>query len=61
MLGDMHVLGAILMGDQKLSPAIQTIVRDKIDISSIRADLLAPNARIADILADFWAGYQINN
>jgi NAD(P)H-nitrite reductase large subunit len=53
MLGEKHIIGAIVMGDQKLSAALQTIVREKIDISSIHAALLAPNAPIADILADF--------
>ena len=58
MIGEKYILGAIVMGDQKLSYALQTIVRDKIDISSIRAALLAPNASIADILAGFWLGIQ---
>jgi NAD(P)H-nitrite reductase large subunit len=60
MLGDKHVLGAIVMGDQKLSPALQTIVREKIDISPIKAALQSPNAHIADILAGFWSEYKIN-
>jgi 3-phenylpropionate/trans-cinnamate dioxygenase ferredoxin reductase component len=60
MLGDKHVLGAIVMGDQKLSPALQTIVREKIDISPIKAALQSPNARIADILAGFWSDYKVN-
>jgi nitrite reductase (NADH) large subunit len=60
MLGDKHVLGAIVMGDQKLSPALQTIVREKIDISPIKAALQSPNAHIADILAGFWSDYKVN-
>ncbi len=55
MIGKQHILGAIVMGDQKLSSPLQTIVRDHVDISSIRAALLARNAPIADILAEFWA------
>jgi nitrite reductase (NADH) large subunit len=57
MLGENHILGAIVMGDQTLSTALHTIIRGKIDISPIRAALLAPGARIADILAGFWSGY----
>ena len=53
MLGEHHIIGAIVMGDQKLSAAIQAIVHQKIDISSIHADLLKPNAPVADILASF--------
>jgi NAD(P)H-nitrite reductase large subunit len=58
MIGENHILGAIVMGDQKLSSALQTIVRERIDISSIRVELLAPNAHIADILAAFWCESQ---
>ncbi len=54
MLTGKYIVGAIVMGDQKLSSALQTIVRDRLDISSIREQLLAPNAPIADILAKFW-------
>lgn len=53
MVGEKHMLGAIIMGDQKLSGPLQTIVREKTDITSIRPQLLAPNAPIADILATF--------
>src|SRR4030042_5930453 len=60
MLGEKHVLGAIVMGDQKLSSILQTIVREKIDISPIHSALLAPNALIADILAGFWSRNRIN-
>jgi NAD(P)H-nitrite reductase large subunit len=56
MVGEKHLLGAIVMGDQKLSAPLQAIVRDKVDISPIRAQLLAPNAPIADIMAHFWVG-----
>jgi NAD(P)H-nitrite reductase large subunit len=53
MVGEKHLLGALVMGDQKLSGPLQAIVAQKIDISPIRAQLLAPNAPIADILAAF--------
>jgi NADPH-dependent 2,4-dienoyl-CoA reductase/sulfur reductase-like enzyme len=54
MVTGRNIVGAIVMGDQKLSPALQTIIRKRIDISPIREKLLAPNAPIADILAAFW-------
>ena len=54
MVAENTIVGAIVMGDQKLSGALQAIVRDRIDIGSIRAQLLAPNAPLADILAQFW-------
>lgn len=57
MIGKQHILGAIVMGDQKLSRPLQAIIRNHVDISPIRAALLARNAPIADILAEFWANY----
>ena len=61
MVGEKHVLGAIVMGDQKLSGPLQALVRQKTDITPIRAQLLAPNAPIADILAQFWSTLQSPN
>ncbi len=58
VVGEKHILGAIVMGDQKLSTALQTIVRKKMDILPIRTALLTPNAHIADLLAEFWAKNQ---
>ncbi len=53
MVGEKHLLGAIVMGDQKLSGSLQTLIREKTDITPIRPQLLAPHAPIADILAEF--------
>lgn len=61
MVGQKYILGAIVMGDQKLSSPLQTIVRQKVDITSIRQALLAQNAPIADILAQFWLTRQSPN
>jgi hypothetical protein len=55
MVGRNSLLGAVVMGDQKLSSALQTLVRDQVDISPIREQIIAPGAPIADILAHFWA------
>lgn len=56
MVGEKHILGAVVMGDQKLSRPLQSLVAQKTDITPIRAQLLAPNAPIADILAAFVSG-----
>lgn len=53
MVGKTHLLGAIVMGDQKLSAPLQQLIREKVEITPIRAQLLAPHAPIADILAGF--------
>jgi NAD(P)H-nitrite reductase large subunit len=55
MVGEKYILGAVVMGDQRLSPVLQAIVREKRDISAMRAALLAPGAPIADILVSFWS------
>ena len=55
LVGEKTLLGAIVMGDQKLSFPLQKIISDKLDISPIREKLLMPNAKIGDVLAEFWA------
>ena len=55
VIGSHTIVGAILMGDQKLSSALQVMIRDCVDISAIRAELIAPNAPIADIVAQLWS------
>jgi nitrite reductase (NADH) large subunit len=55
MVASKTIVGAIVMGDQKLSSALQTIIRDRVDITPIREQLIAPDAPLADITAQFWA------
>ncbi len=55
MVGEKILLGAIVMGDQRLSFPLEKIISNKVDISSIREKLLMPNARIGDVIAEFWA------
>ena len=54
MVGEKTLLGAIVMGDQKLSQPIHQLVARQVDISPIRAQLLSPNARVGEIIAAFW-------
>ncbi len=54
MVASKTIVGAMVMGDQKLSSALQVIIRDRVDISPIRERLIAPGAPIADLLAHFW-------
>ena len=55
LVGEKTLLGAIVMGDQKLSFPLQKIVSGNMDISPIREKLLMTNAKIGDVIADFWA------
>jgi hypothetical protein len=54
LVGKNQLMGAVLMGDQTLSYAIQRMVAEQVDISPIRDRLLARNARISDVLAAYW-------
>jgi len=56
LVGEKHLVGALLMGDQTLSRAIHRIIIDKIDITPIRERLVHPEHSIIDVIADFWAG-----
>jgi hypothetical protein len=56
MVGGQTLLGAIVMGDQKLSFPLEKIISNHMDISPIRERLLTPNARIGEIIAEYWTG-----
>lgn len=56
LVGEKTLLGAIVMGDQKLSFPLEKIISESIDISPIRDQLLEPNAKVGDIVAAFWSG-----
>ena len=64
LVGEKTLLGAIVMGDQKLSFPLEKIISANVDITSIREKLLQPEAKIADIMVDFWTQHQssaVNN
>jgi len=54
IVGEKTLLGAIVMGDQKLSFPLEKIISNHADITPIRKKLLQPDAPIGDIIADFW-------
>ncbi len=54
VIGGKTLIGAIVMGDQKLSWPLQKMIAGGADISPIREKLMAPEAPIADLIADFW-------
>jgi NAD(P)H-nitrite reductase large subunit len=58
LVGENTLLGAIVMGDQKLSFPLEKIIANHADISPIRDKLLQPNAPIADIIADYWTSWR---
>jgi NAD(P)H-nitrite reductase large subunit len=58
LVGEKTLLGAIVMGDQKLSFPLEKIISANADITSIRESLLQPGAPIADIIADYWTAWK---
>jgi nitrite reductase (NADH) large subunit len=54
MLGEKTILGSIVMGDQTLSHPLHSLVAQRVDITSIRARLLEPEAHLADLIVEFW-------
>ena len=55
LIGEDRIIGAVVMGDQKLSAPLQAMVSQKINIASIRDTLLRTDVKIADVLVDFWS------
>lgn len=54
LVGSKTLLGALLMGDQTLSQAVQQLVAKRVDITSIRDQLLDPKAPLAEIITNFY-------
>jgi NAD(P)H-nitrite reductase large subunit len=58
LIGEKTLLGAIVMGDQKLSFPLEKIISNHADISPIRKKLLQPNAPVGEIIADYWTTWR---
>lgn len=56
LVGPSTLIGAVLMGDQRLSRPLQRLIGEQIDITPIRAQLLAPRAPLAALLTQFVDG-----
>ena len=54
LIGEKALVGAVVMGDQTLSTPLQKLISGKVDISPIREKLMARDAKIADVVIDFW-------
>ncbi len=54
MIGEQHIIGAIVMGDQTLSQPIYQLVSQRADITPIREKLLSLKERLGDLIANFW-------
>lgn len=58
VLGERTIRGALVMGDQRLSRPLQRLIAARADITPIRADLLADDAEVVALVADFFAEWE---
>jgi len=58
MVGEKHLLGALIMGDQTLSQPLHHLVTNRVDITPIREKLLMPQAPIGEILVEYWTEWR---
>ena len=49
-----RLVGSVIMGDQKISLAVQYLIRGQVDISGLRVRLLEPGAPLVDLVTRFW-------
>lgn len=56
LVGLTTLVGAVLMGDQRLSRPLQRLIGEQIDITPIRSQLLTPDAPLASLLTRFAEG-----
>ncbi len=54
LVGEKTIVGAIVMGDQTLSQPLQELISEKVDIRSIRENLLT-TSQPGETIARFWA------
>ena len=61
MVGEKHLIGAIVMGDQTLSQPLHRMIVNRADISPICDRLLDPSVRLGALIASFWAEWSAKN
>jgi NAD(P)H-nitrite reductase large subunit len=54
VLGDQMILGAVVMGDQKIARPLREMIHNQVDITPIREQLLQSNAQSGQVLIDHW-------
>jgi NADPH-dependent 2,4-dienoyl-CoA reductase/sulfur reductase-like enzyme len=56
LIGEKTILGALVLGEQKLSQPLQELITSQIDITPVRDHLLQPEAPLGQIVMDYWSG-----
>jgi NAD(P)H-nitrite reductase large subunit len=54
MVGEKVLLGALVMGDQKISRPLREMINDHVDITPIRDQLLQSSAQMGQFVMDYW-------
>jgi NAD(P)H-nitrite reductase large subunit len=54
MVGEKTLLGALVMGDQKIARPIGELINNQVDITPIRDQLLHTSAELGQLVMDFW-------
>jgi nitrite reductase (NADH) large subunit len=54
MVGEQILLGALVMGDQKISRPLRDMINAQVDITPIKPQLLQSNAQLGQSLMDYW-------
>jgi hypothetical protein len=54
MVGEQTLLGALVMGDQKLSRPLHELIKNQVDITPIRDQLLQPSTELGQCIIDYW-------
>jgi nitrite reductase (NADH) large subunit len=58
LVGERTLVGALLMGDQKLSIPLQELISGQVEITPIRQALLQPGAPLGRLVLDFWTEHK---
>ncbi len=54
MVGEKNLNGAVVMGEQSLTPILRDLISNQVDISPIRSALIAPGAPVSSLIVDFY-------
>ena len=58
MVGEKHLVGAVVMGDQTLSQPLYHLIALEADITPIRDKMLASSAGLEDLMIRFWSEWR---
>ena len=55
MVGERTLVGALVLGEQKLSQPLQELITRQVDITPIRAQLLEAGAALGQLIMEYWS------